>query len=134
MTVAVYDGVSIAADRQITAGTNIVGFRKKIEAWTRGDWVSCGAETDNRQFIRWLENGRIWKPGKEFQAIYTDEGTVYAVNRDLAPWVSYFPWGIGSGGEAAETLCRVGYTAEEACKEVIQFDTNCGGKIDVVSV
>jgi len=134
MTVAIFDGKSLAADRKVTLGHRVVGYVKKIEEWKKGYYVIAGQETENSLIREFLNEGISFKPKKGFQCIFSKGKDVFHIGEDLVSYPVYSPWGIGSGGDDAEVLCRVGYTAEEAARTVCTWNTVCGGKIDVVKV
>jgi len=137
MTVVAYDGKTIAAERLITEGDFRVGYEKKILPWSRGVYACRGDVDDGNRFEGWLESRDKFKPGKEFEAMWTDSdkpGKVFYANKTLTPWVHPVPFAIGSGAPVATPLLWEGYTAVEAVKAACKYTTSCGGKIDTFEV
>lgn len=133
MTIIAYDGKSLAADRQVTYGSTIANYRKKLVKWSGGWWTSTGRLIDHSRFAGWLENRETkFKPHKDFEAIFSENGKVYEVDRDLNPWECPVPHAAGDAGQVALALMRTGYTAEEACNACCDINVFCGGKVDVV--
>lgn len=135
MTVIAYDGKTLAADRQITTGSMIDGYMKKILKWSGGVWSSSGRLTDERLFAEWLEDRNFrFKPYKDFQALFSENGVMYEVDHSVVPYKARPPAGLGDGGRAAQLLMNVGFTAKQACIEVCKHNVYCGGKVDSVDV
>jgi hypothetical protein len=136
LTVIAYDGKSIAADRQISEGSVILAYDKKILPYSGGIWTSCGSVIDGEKFREWLEDRGSKKPklGKDFGGLYTEDGVVWEVDQDLVPMKAYKHTGMGDGGQAVMHYMKLGMSAEEACKAVCKINVYCGGKIDVHKV
>lgn len=134
MTVIAYDGKSLAADRQITTGSVIEGFQKKIYEWSRGVWSSAGRVDDAEAFRKWLDSREKTKLHKSFHGIYSEDGEVWEVYSNLVPFKATPGTGLGDGGQLATAFMGEGYTAEEAVKAVCKYNIYCGGKVDVVDV
>src|ERR1700676_3130533 len=109
MTVIIYDGKSIAADRQLTREDKISGEEVKINQWSKGYYSSSGRYDDAILFALWLEDrGFKFKPHKSFQGIYSEDSVVWEVLPELIPMPAAVPTGLGSGGPDAECLVRNG--------------------------
>ena len=127
--------MSIAADRLILKDDKIVGEKKKINKWSHGVYATAGNEEDNIAFLEWLEDREYdFSPGKNFDALYTEDGQVYQIQRNLVPIPAYVPTGIGAAGSDAELLCKVGFTARQAIKAIMKISPLIGGKIDTVKI
>lgn len=135
MTAIAYDGKTLAAERQVTAGEVIVGYRKKIFKWSKGVYAIAGAETSLPLVEEFLEKGSDWEPEKgEIDCIFTKDGTVYYMNHKLVPEVCYVPWALGVYDRQMEALMKVGFSAKDVVKEACKWSLGCGGKVDVVEV
>lgn len=136
MTAIVYDGKTLAADTQLfNRQYNIAGYQKKIFKWSKGYWAAAGSVGDEKGFSTWLEK-RSTRPqlSKGFEALYSEDGEVFAIEKGLIPETACTPHGIGSAGNDCEVLCRVGYTAVNAIKAVMKWNISCGGKVNSVNV
>lgn len=135
MTCIIYDGATIAADRLITKEDKIVGEEKKIHKWSRGIWAASGNVEDGISFAEWLEDRDFdFTPSKNFDCLFTDDGKVFQVQRNLIAMPAYIPTGIGVAGSDAELLCKVGFTARQAVKAIMKISPLIGGKIDTVKI
>lgn len=90
---------------------------------------------DASRFAGWLENRETkFKPHKDFEAIYTEGGKVYEVDKDMYPWEAPIPYAAGDGATVGMALMRLGFSAEKACNSVCDVNVFCGGKVDTVTV
>ena len=135
MTAVVWDGKTLAADRKITAGNTLSGYRKKIIKWSGGYFAYAGVLTDAILYKQFLEDDIETFESDGFHALVVMGKQVFEVTApDYVFLPVFIPTGIGSGGVQAEVLCRVGYTAKKAIAAVCKWDTSCGGKIDTLEV
>jgi hypothetical protein len=137
MTIAIYDGKSIAADRQITVNGKVQGYECKFEKWSKGVFVLAGKGLHVPLFKKFLETGKPFDANKStFHVIYTKKKQVWGCDDDFQPFrlENLAPWGIGNAGSDAEVLCKIGFTAEDAARKVCEFDIFCSGPIDVVHI
>ncbi len=136
MTIVCFDGEFLAADQQLTTGSFISGFTKKILKWSQGYHASTGFLRDDNCFIDWLESGQEikFKPDKSFAAFFSVGPTLYYVDGHLLPYKSLINYAIGNSSEVAEGLMRAGFSAEEAVKEMIKTNIFCGGRVDKVKI
>ncbi len=134
MTIIVYDGKTIAADRQATTESVISGFVKKLEIYKGGIFACTGSMTDGPKFKLWLEKNTACNLSKQFNALFTRTGKVYIANHKLEVWEAFIPSAIGSSWEAAEMLVRSGMSAKEAVRLICKYDIMCSGKVDSVNV
>lgn len=129
-----YDGKSIAADRQVTAGSFIFGYQKKIQRWSKGYYAVSGRVQDVGVFHQWLEKKIRFKPSKSFSAFYTIGKTVYYIGDDLIAYKAFVPYALGDGSDVAEALARTGMSAKDVVKEMRRQCISVGGKIDVIDI
>lgn len=134
MTVIIYDGEAIAADRQLTVKSTIVGYEKKILKWSKGWYAASGIKGMEPAIKEYLETGTPYKGKDKWDCLYSKNGKVFYLHSSGLEYEALVPYGIGDGGNDAEVLCRIGFTAKEAAKEVCEWNINCGGTIDEVVV
>lgn len=135
MTSIIWDGKTLAADRQITAGSIITGYSKKIDTWSKGYFAVAGAVKYVEPFRLWLEKKTRFQPAKnKFLALYSIGKKVYYCDDDFQPYEAFVPYAIGDASDVAEALVKAGFTAREAVKELSKYCITVGGKIDVVRV
>lgn len=135
MTSIVYDGKYLAADRQITAGSFIIGYEKKIQRWSKGYFAIAGATRYVEPFRNWLEKKTKFQPAKKlFNALYTIGKKIYYVDEELIPYKAFIPYAIGDSADVAEGLARTGLSAREVVKEMCKQCISVGGRVDVIQV
>ncbi len=135
MTVAAYDGKSIAADSQWTDGSMIWAIKPKLQEWSKGWWTSAGRVSDAELFRHWLEDPAIKiKVHKSFEAFFSADGKVYYVDAHLIPIQPPHSTAIGDGAQLAIALMREGFTAKQAVEIVCRNNVWCDYPVTVVDV
>lgn len=143
MSVVVWDGKVLAADRQATA-SNLIRTTTKI--WRSGDTMIAGAgnataiqamkdwilnlECDPEQFPKLREYGH-------------DDVTIWVINRngtllrfEETPWPLHYhdqTFAEGSGRDFAYGALAMGADAVTAVKVASDYDVFCGRGVDVLS-
>ena len=136
MTIAIWDGKSIAADRQVTGSDDsIMCYLKKIEKWKHGYWVMCGSVQNFQHVERYFKTGK--RPPhriKNLGVLFSRGKKVYVMDEDFQEWEAAEGEAIGTGIAAARVLVKEGYTAKQAAKVICKHYVTCGGKVDVVDI
>jgi 20S proteasome alpha/beta subunit len=142
VSVIVWDGKSLAADRQWTAG-NLIRTTTKI--WKHGDVLMGGSGTlTHVEALRnWVLGGML--PAK-FPDLKCDQNYVphfWLINRNGAvakfedtpyPMTLRDPFfAEGSGRDFAYGALEMGADAARAVEIACKYDTSCGGGIDVLT-
>lgn len=142
MSVIVWDGRQLAADRQATSG-NLIRYSTKI--FREGDMLFGGAGTQTA-----LGALRDWVLGgckkDAFPAIPCSDGNVphlWVINRngtilkfEDSPYPIQYTDKIfaeGSGRDFAYGAMEMGADAVRAVEVAIKFDVHCGGGVDVLT-
>lgn len=141
MSVIVWDGKTLAADKQASSG-NLIRTQTKI--FRHGDLLIGGAGTTTS-----VEALRNWVLGgcdpEKFPKLPTDAGhtDLWVINRngvirkfEDSPFpVSYDDkvFAEGSGRDFAYGAMAMGADAVTAVKVAIRYDKHCGGGIDVLT-
>lgn len=142
MTVIVWDGVTLAADRRAVAGLGIYTISKIARCGDRLVGVS-GRGDKIREFQQWVRDGRKLDayPEREgddchFTAIaIAPDGTIERYEDSPHPIVvEDATHAIGSGGILARVALHLGKSAAEAVEIAGLFDEQCGSGIDVLSL
>lgn len=147
MTVIVWDGKTLAADRQGSHGGTRVTVRKVLRIESRDGSITlvggAGHSGEIRAWIAWMKEGA---PAESRPKFSTDTGTTcLAIDRDGDRYRirmydhTQFPieileerWAIGSGRGEALGAMEMGANAKRAVEAAIRWDTDCGGGIDTV--
>jgi 20S proteasome alpha/beta subunit len=146
MTIIVYrDGV-MASDSRITDNGIVRGSVSKIFRAPDGTLVGASGEHGAaRRFERWFHAQRPEEIPLEFDP-KTEPGMFAAivVRPDRSTWLvdhrgTFFPIEAdficeGSGREIAMGACAMGAAAVEAVLIAIQYDTGCGGEVQVLNL
>lgn len=142
MTVIVWDGKSLAADRRAEAG----GVISTITKIRRIDGLLVGVAGNlcaGLLMFDWIAKGRKPEDYPEVQKKYDDGscgclviegGRVFKYESGPIPLEfeqSFFA--IGSGREFAIAAIHCGKTAREAVEIASLFDTGCGNGVDVLT-
>ena len=142
MSIIVWDGKTLAADRQWTS-VNLIRTTTKI--WRHGDILMGGAGvlTDVEALRNWVMAGL--DPTK-FPTLKCDNGNVpqfWVINRSGAvakfedapyPLTLHDPFfAEGSGRDFAYGALAMGADAVRAVEIACQYDTTCGGGVDVLT-
>jgi ATP-dependent protease HslVU (ClpYQ) peptidase subunit len=132
MTTIATDGRSMAADSQVTAGSEITAFTEKVARCKDGRvFAACGPTMNALKFRRWmLDGGDRPTLDDEFSAlILNPDGSVDFVDKHLEPFPYRVPAAIGSGGEFAVGAMMAGASPKEAVAFAIDRDAHSGGEI-----
>jgi len=141
MTVIAWDGKSIAADRLAV----MEGLRRttsKLHRFNGRVLTFAGEQATGLALVRWYKDGA--DPAKYPERQKTDDWTRLIVAS--AGGVEHFerqPFPIrvedpfsawGSGRDFALASMYLGRSAEEAVRVACEFDTGCGGGVDVFNL
>lgn len=136
MTTIAWDGVTLAADTQVT-NNNVRGLYHKIHALPSGDVVAgCGLTAEVLEGVDWLIAGEEGEPPE------LCESTLIRLNADGRCWIyigkmkkipaqSVDAW--GSGGDFALAALTLGKTAKEAVIFASDFCVYTNNKVDTVT-
>lgn len=140
MSVIVWDGKTLAADRMVVSG-NLKRSTTKI--WRRGDMLIAGAGTavGIQAMLEWIEDGC---DKEKFPKLRDGEDvSVWVVNRSGAmakfedsPYpLTYMDdtWADGSGRDFAYGALAMGADAAKAVEVASHFDAFCGHGVDALS-
>lgn len=141
MTVIVWDGITLAADRRVTFGTSISTTTKihKISNMLVG---GAGKSSEVQACVQWVRDGmdRSQYPSiqKEdpcsFLVIHAD-GAIHYYGKTPDPLIiEDTRFTIGSGSEYADAAMYLGKTAYEAVEVAIALDSGCGNGIDCLTL
>jgi ATP-dependent protease HslVU (ClpYQ) peptidase subunit len=136
-TTIAYDGLSIAADSQATAGTRKHATQKLIRCGNA--FVACAGACDQGELFKaWYQSGadpdKYPKKLDDFVGIVvTQLGAFIYWDKPVAVPISA-PYAIGSGAKAAEGAMRAGASAHKAVEIASLIDLYTGGQIDCHSV
>lgn len=140
MTTIAYDGITLAADSQVSAGGCFLGYENKITKLTNGGYLaSCGNTECCAEAEGWFNAGcpQDAKPKLEsFGALYfpPDGGAVEEYRERLVSEVPFVPWAGGSGREWALSAMYLGKDAIAAVEFAISIDLYSGGEINSVII
>lgn len=142
MSVIVWDGKSLAADRQWTSG-NLTRTTTKI--WRHGDVIMGGAGTLwHMEAMRdWVLKGLVPAKFPDLKVIDNNVPHFWVINRSGAvakfedspyPLTCNDPfWAEGSGRDFAYGALAMGADARRAVEITCQYDIMCGGGVDVLT-
>lgn len=137
MTTIATDGVTIAADSQVTGCGQIVGDVCKVRRAQNGDmFATTGPSDEGILFAQWLDGGGD-KPdlSEEFCAvILTKSGDVQWVGKKLVRVPCIVPYANGSGGDIALGAMLAGASPIRAVEIAALRDTCTGGPVNHMSI
>jgi hypothetical protein len=144
MTVIVWDGKTLAADRLSGDDWTKTGRATKIHRM-RGHLVGvAGIAAFCREFLSWFERGADPADVPAFQRDKDDYVHALVINPERKVYVysrSPYPLlreneicAIGSGKEVAEAALYFGKTAKEAVEACNVICTGCGGGVDTLTL
>lgn len=138
MTTVAWDGRTLAADRQVSAGNDIVAYVVKVRRCADGRLIgACGSLDVMAALLDWLEQGGERpdcmgdKNAAEAIEIMPD-GAVWNHLQHARVRLVSGPTAIGSGSGYARAAMECGKPAAEAVKIAAKFDAGTGGKIDAL--
>jgi len=143
MTVIVWDGVTLAADKQANYG----GMRRTVTKIFKTDHglVGCAGEISfGLSMVDWINSGMIkdqypvhQKDKDDWQTVIlvTNDKRILMFERTPHP-IEYFDkfTAIGSGREYATASLHCGKSARESVEIACLFDTDCGCGIDEITL
>lgn len=139
MTTVAWDGKSLAADSQATAGVLRCRARKIVKS--ASGFVAAGAGDLNGilPWLRWVQQGL--KPEQQPETLHGKSTIIIVDPRGRAhtfegsavrvPLRNKF-WAFGSGAELALGAMAMGADARTAVKIASQFDVYTGGRVIVL--
>lgn len=138
MTVWAYrDGV-LASDSLVLVDRMICGQMRKVIKSGSG-WLAAGAgnATDMNQFLRWVEDGKEEDSAVKLENLegflVSPKGETFIVEADLHPMKIEAEFHAGGSGAAfAIGAMARGASAIEAVKIAMEYNSSCGGDIQVV--
>lgn len=139
MTTLATDGVTIAADGQVTAGHIIEDLaRQKVFKLNDGRAIGMAGTLANFDaFKEWFcdPNAEVPALSEDFEAVVIDGSNRVTVYDDKCrPLSMPVPYAGGSGKEVALGAMLAGATPKEAVKIAIQRDVYSGGRIRTITV
>jgi len=133
MTVIAYDGKTLAADRRVTSGGDVLLAPEcKILSRAAGAIAHCGESASDQTIEKTLERLAEGQRGD-----LPFKGDAFALVGGHALWLHSgeatmltAPCAIGSGAEIARGAMAAGKTADEACEIACQLVVTCGDGVD----
>jgi 20S proteasome alpha/beta subunit len=149
ITVIVWDGKTLAADRRIRYGSQFNTTTKIHKIYEPLGYVLCGGSGEDcfvQQMIAWVKDGRRpeafpadqrnkddWQPFFVIEHLHKHFTRILFYERTPHPVVYDSPvLCIGSGADYARAFLHVGKTAEEAVRLTCEIDHHCGDGIDIL--
>lgn len=143
MTVIAWDGIELAADRQMTSG-NIVSTTNKLRRLRGHLCAVTGGYDQGEEMFAWFERGADPKDFPPMQrdkddwaglVVVTPESKVLKYERTPYP-IRFEAQRIafGSGRDFALAAMYLGKTAREAVEVASVFDYSCGFGVDTLSL
>mgnify|MGYP003629723869 CR=1 FL=1 len=140
MSVVVWDGYSLAADRQATNGGTISSITKikKIDNHLYG---FVGSFDRSQILMAWVEAGKDPQEWPEFQSeedsVYmieiTPDKKIFKYEREPIPFhVEELQAAIGCGKAFAYGALYMGATSVQAVEAASEFDIHCGKGVDLI--
>lgn len=145
MSVIVWDGKTLAADRQATSTGKAISVTKIFKSTRNNPGTLLGITGDlvkGLEMVEWFENGAL--PGQLPEGQRDDKGyaPMVEVRGDGSLWVyenSHCPFQVedkvyaaGSGRDYALAALHLGRSAVEAVEVACHFDVNCGQGVNVL--
>lgn len=135
MTTIVWDGVMLAADKQVTEGSRAAGVMTKIGRLDADRlWAISGTAGNSVQALQWVRQGGSgpspWPPEVELYVIHRD-GRVDIYEQSAIPFtLDPGPFTAGSGAAAAHAALQMGADAHVAVAIASTIDVYTGGGVD----
>lgn len=139
MTTVVYDGKTLAADRQVTYGrTKQLGTK----VYRLKDVVVgiCGDASKAIEVVDWLSRGSPKRGvpddvgGMSLIMVSLETGECWTMTGSLSRFPCHPPVSIGSGCMAALAALHCGATAVQAVEAASNVDIYTGGGVDYVDI
>jgi ATP-dependent protease HslVU (ClpYQ) peptidase subunit len=136
MSVVVWDGITLAADRQATSGEMRVTTRKikRLSDGSLAGWT--GASEYGQLLVEWYERGQDRDKWPAFQRtdkwarliVVRQDGVVLEFEQEpIAQPVLDVPMAWGSGRDIAIGALEMGATAIQAVEIACRYNVYCGG-------
>lgn len=144
MTIIIWDGTTLAADkRSVVGGTPITItkiFRLKDGRLFGGAGIAAAANAMHN----WIEQGADPDKFPELQKDKDDWSRVIVIDLDKKVYeyertpypslIESLPYAIGSGKDAALTTLWLGHTISEAINMAARVDIDCGNGTDFLTL
>lgn len=130
-TTIAYDGISLAADTQVSTG-DAKCFNTKIFK-VDGYFIACaGFISDRDKFLKWFKDRSHDYPKVDdtFSAIVVKGQKCWLYNDTSSPASQKGSYAIGSGRKAAMAAMKLGCDAKKAVETAAEVDLYTGGKIE----
>lgn len=140
MSIVVWDGLTLAADRQSNNGN--LGRDTATKIWKSGDillagvgqmqalmaiknWIECGAQPKEfpKEYMDRTENTCMWVINRNGNIARIEDGPFFVKQNTLT-------FADGSGRDFAYGAMEMGADAVEAAEIACKYDIYCGGGID----
>lgn len=140
MTTIAFDGKTLAADRQCTAGGTPFSSRKVFRLVRPSDgevllYGVCGDAAENAEFMRCARDGRELPKFSDMVVICVDsKRRVWQAASASGMWWMRMPpiWAQGSGANYALGAMYAGSSAIQAIKIASRLDVHTGLGVDTV--
>lgn len=139
MTTIAYDGHTLAADRQSTAGGTPYGTTKAFKVWgpdgSRWIYACSGNSAECQEFTRCVDAGKPLPTFKDFAVLAVNhKGEVWVATESMV-WErkEVKRWAMGSGADYALGAMAAGATSFRAVMIASELDVNTGLGVDAVS-
>lgn len=140
MTTVAWDGKTLAADRQSTAGGTPYQTTKVFEAFgpdgRRWLYACSGISSECQEFTRRINAGQPMPEFKELAVLAVDDqGHVWqAVENLMWERKEIKRWAMGSGADYALGAMAAGATAFRAVQIASELDVNTGLGVDLIDL
>jgi hypothetical protein len=137
MTTIAWDGVMLAADKQVTECNRAAGVMTKIGRLDADRlWAVSGLVGNSVQALQWVRHGGSgpypWPPEVELYVVHRD-GRVDVYEQSAIPFtLDPGPFTAGSGGAAAQAAMQMGADAHVAVAIASTIDVYTGGGVDTL--
>ena len=141
MTVIVWDGTSLAADRRSTRGGTVYLVRKVHRVGNLLIGLTGGTDFAS-ELLAWIERGRRvedWPANQKHDdyavALMIDGGRTFTYDRSPYPVELFGPHiALGAGREVALGALWMGATAKQAVLAACDWCDSCGNGVDVLEL
>lgn len=142
MSTIVWDGKTLAADRQTTWGTTATLTRKAFKVTRNGNtflFGCAGLARDADAYVQWALGEVDVKPDfSDFTVMCIDSDRRIWIAQQAFMWTEVVPvgnrfWAIGSGCDYALGALYQGASAKRAVEIASKLDTNTGFGVDTVT-
>lgn len=143
MTIIVWDGKTLAADKRATSSGFIGGIVTKIHRWDGGLCAFAGNFALGHAMVEWLRSGAdVAKfPAAQrtddwvsFLVVHADGRVVRYEKEPVALPFENLPQVMGSGRDYALAALYLGCDARRAVEVACAMDESCGNGIDTLQL